>query len=444
MKILVIETEPLALPFILKCQEAGHQVFWYCLENIENGYKNTPGLGFSGITVVNNYVATIPKVDLTVCMDNNVKFTGKLDVAKKRGFKVYSPSVKSAELEIKREDGLKFLEAHGIKCPEYKKFNTLEEAVKFLEKDKGRFVFKTLGSEEDKSLSYCSKDAGDMIEHINWLKMNKLTPKDPFILQKFIGGIEFAVNGWMGTKGFIGKFGEAFEHKGLAAGEKGPATGEMGTVHKYVDKSLFAEKILGPIEEDLVKLGHLGNLDVNCIIDEEGNIWPLEFTARHPYPGWQLMLNQHTGDPAQWMLDACNGKDTLEQVTDIGICVVLVIPPFPFENLGADSSRAQGLPIYGVTNGNRKHLMPQFVRMGNFTSIDDNGNFKKEKGWVTAGTYYMVVNALGNSIEQAQKRVYKTVDQLHTPGSWFRDDIGEKVLKWLPDLQKHDLGTEFK
>jgi phosphoribosylamine-glycine ligase len=82
--------------------------------------------------------------------------------------------------------------------------------------------------------------------------------------------------------------------------------------------------------------------------------------------------------------------------------------------------------------------------MGNFTSIDDNGNFKKEKGWVTAGTYYMVVNALGNSIEQAQKRVYKTVDQLHTPGSWFRDDIGEKVLKWLPDLQKHDLGTEFK
>jgi phosphoribosylamine--glycine ligase len=445
MRILLIESEALNLSFAVKCAEAGHTVYWYSYEANQKDNKSNVGKGFlpEGIIQIKNWVPYINQVDLTIHLDNN-RFIERLDAFKKKGFPIYAPSTASAELEIKRERGLKFLKEHGIPVPDYFKFKTLDEAVAFLQKDKGRYVFKTLGDEEDKSMSYCSKDAGDMIEHINWLKLNKIAPKDAFILQKFIKGIEFAVNSWMGSRGFIGKFGEAFEHKGLASGELGPATGEMGTIHKYVTSSLYADKILKPLEAALVEMGHLGNIDVNCIIDEEGNIWPLEFTARHPYPGWMLMMAQHNGDPATWMLDAIKGKDTLDQKLDIGICVVLVVPPFPFESMGADCDRADGLPIYGVTKGNRKHLMPQFVRMGSYTVQDEKGNIRKEKGWVTAGTYVMVVNALGDSIEQCRTRVYKTIDQLHIPGMFYRDDIGEKVLKWLPELNKHGLGKEFK
>lgn len=441
MKILYIEAEPLGLPFLTRCVDAGHTVYWYSKEANVKGNKDNIGEGFKGITRISNWVQYISKVDLTINGDNN-SFLERLDSFRAKGYKIYSPTVKSAELEIKREIGLTFLEDHGIKCPPYIRFNTYDEAIKFLLKDKKRYVMKTLGDEEDKSLSYCSKDAADMIEHLLWLDKNKITC-GVFILQEFIKGIEFAVNSWMSTKGFIGLPGEAFEHKGLAAGEKGPATGEMGTIHKYNEDSLFFDRILKPLEKDLVKLGHLGNIDVNCIIDDKGDIHPLEFTARHPYPGWQLMLSQHNGDPVQWMLDACNGLNTIVQRTDIGITVVLVVPPFPFEGDVIAVEKSKGLPIYGITTGNRKHLQPQFVKMAKFHVLEDDKIVEKE-GMVTAGTYFMCVNALGDSIEQCQKRVYKTIDQLHVPGMFYRNDIGEKCIKWLPELQSHGYGLEFK
>jgi phosphoribosylamine---glycine ligase len=443
MKILCIELEALNLPWMMSCVEAGHEVFWYAHEEQDPSTKKNVGDGIPGITKVDNWVPYVKKVDLTVHMDN-AKFLERLDAFKKQGYKIYAPSVKSAELEIKREAGLKFLEAHGIKCPVYKKFKTLEEAQNFLMSDKGRYVMKTLGDEEDKSLSYCAKDAADMIEHMNWLKMNGIIPKDSFILQEYIKGIEFAVNSWMGSKGYIGLPGFAFEHKGLMPSEKGPSTGEQGTVHKYGQRELFFDKILKPLEKDLTALGHLGNIDVNCIIDEEGNIWPLEFTARNPYPGWQLMLNQHKGDPAQWMLDACNGMDTLKQVEETGICVVITIPPFPFKGDKKEEKKDKGLPIYGITNGNKKHIKPQFVKMGTYIVQDEKGNLKKQRGLVTAGNYVLVVDALGNSIEQCRERVYKTVDELHIPGIMYRDDIGEKVQKWLPNLHKLGFAKDFK
>lgn len=443
MKVLYIESEPLGLPFLTRCVEAGHEVFWYSAEANVKGNTDGIGDGFPGITKVANWVQYVNKVDLIINGDNNA-FLERLDSFRAKGIKIYSPTVKSAELEIKREIGLKFLEAHGIKCPSYQKFSTYDQAIAFLKKDGKRYVMKSLGDEPDKSLSYCGKDAADLIEHIIWLQKNKIKCGS-FILQEFIKGIEFAVNSWMGTKGFIGKPGEAFEHKGLAAGEKGPATGEMGTIHKYTNDSLFFDTVLKPLEKDLVKLGHLGNVDVNCIIDEKGDIHPLEFTARHPYPGWQLMLSQHNGDPVQWMLDACNGIDSTDQKTDIGITVVLVVPPFPFEDDEKAVEKSKGLPIYGITNGNRKHLQPQFLKMGKFNVQDpETKKITEQKGWVTAGTYFMVVNALGDSIEECRKRVYKTIDQLHVPGMFYRNDIGSKLEPWLPELHKYNLGLEFK
>lgn len=442
-KILIIDSEPLNLNFAMRCVEAGHFIYWHYFDK---SIKDV-GLGVypDKIKHIDNWISIIKDVDITVNFQNE-KYLNKLDFFRTtKGCKIFSPSQKSADLEIKREVGLKFLESHGIKCPAYRKFKTIDEAEAFLRTDKGRYVMKSLGDEDDKSLSYCSKDAADLIEHLHWLKKNKIEPKDTFILQEFIKGTEFAVNAWVGAKGFIGKFGESFEHKALASGEKGPATGEMGTVQKYVESSVYADTVLKPLEADLVKLGHIGSIDVNSIITDDGTIHPLEFTARFGYPQWMIQQNLHEGDPVQWMIDACDGKDTLQVKMDTGLCVVLVVGPFPFENHGADTTRSEGLPIYGVNNGNKKHLIPQFAKMGMInTQSAEGGAIKKEKGWVTASTYYMVVNALGDSIEQCRTRVYKTIDQLHTPGSFYRDDIGEKVVKWLDGLHKNNFAKEFK
>ena len=64
----------------------------------------------------------------------------------------------------------------------------------------------------------------------------------------------------------------------------GPNTGEMGTVLMYCKKSKLADKVLKPLESYLVKTGHTGYVDVNCIVDDKGTPFPLEFTMRYGCP----------------------------------------------------------------------------------------------------------------------------------------------------------------
>jgi len=50
-------------------------------------------------------------------------------------------------------------------------------------------------------------------------------------------------------------------------------------------------------------------------------------------PGWPLFQIQqalHKGDPAEWMLDLLDGKDTLKVSKDIACGVVVSIPDYPY------------------------------------------------------------------------------------------------------------------
>ena len=57
------------------------------------------------------------------------------------------------------------------------------------------------------------------------------------MLQDFIEGIEVGISAWMGSEGFLKPKNINFEFKKLMSDDYGPATGEMGTVCKYVSTS---------------------------------------------------------------------------------------------------------------------------------------------------------------------------------------------------------------
>src|SRR2546429_8024316 len=276
MRLLIIDHDAVALAFALRCQKAGHAVRWF----IKPKESNNPhvGEGFKGLEKIDNWVSSVKWADLIWCSSND-DYLPKLDALRKRGSKVFGPSEASAALEIKRAVGMKFLEDHGIRVPGYQQFTSLADAEAHVRKTEKRYVFKTLGDNEDKSLSYCSKTPADMIARLQRWQRLKLNPKGPVMLQEFIEGIEFGVSAWMGSEGFFGMPNENFENKRLLSGNCGPNVGESGSILKYVDLSVLAEEMLYPLERDLVALGHLGDIDINCIIDAEGKAWPLEWTA---------------------------------------------------------------------------------------------------------------------------------------------------------------------
>lgn len=438
MKVLLIEMEDAGcgLPFALACIKAGHEVRYFLRK--ENNQRI--GEGMKGLERIDNWVPSARTWADLVCSTGNDEFIPKLNALRKQGVAYFGPSVESANLEIKREAGMVLMKKAGLELPEFEMFDSLDKAAAHVRKNPGRYVFKTLGSEEDKSLSYVGKSAADMVARLQYWKRLGLNPKGRVMLQKFVDGIELGVSRWMGRDGFIGPYNENFEHKKLLSGNCGPNCGEAGTVQKYTDDSMLGEAVLEPLEQYLVEMGHLGDVDINCIIDEDGQPWPLEFTCRWGWPAFNIMLATHKGDPAQWMLDACEGRDTLHVDKAIACGIVIAQPDYPYSK--ATARDTLDVPIYGPSQGNRKYVHPQSVKMATLPAMKDDEVVDKRM-WATCGDYIAVVTGTGKTVRQACDRAYKVVGEIQIPNMIYRDDIGEKLEEELPRLQAQGFATEF-
>lgn len=430
MKLLLIDTDNVGLSFAWRAVTAGHQVKWFVKPKPANNPDT--GKGFKGIEKVPNWIPHVKWADLIICTSND-DYLERLQFFREKGFPFFGPSVKSAALEIDRTTGMKFMEKAGIEIAPYETFKSMEEALGHVRKEGGRYVFKTLGDNEDKALTYCSKSPADLIGWMTRIISRGEQPKGDVILQTFIEGIEMGVSRFLGTKGWVGQWNESFEHKKLMSGNHGPNTGEMGTIAYFTGKSKLGEDTLGKMEEALVKLDHTGDIAIGFIIDKEGKPWPTEFTCRFGWPIANMMLGATEGDPVQWMKDALDGKDTTTFKEDIGCCLVIAHADFPHGN--ATKREVSGVPIYGITRGNKRHLHPQGVKIDVLPDMDGDKVVERPV-WNTSTDYAVVVTGFGRDVKQAATRAYKTAGQLHISNHILRDDVGEGLEKQLPTLHK--------
>lgn len=431
--ILIVDSDGIGLDFSLRCTAAGHVVKHF-MRKQHDGQRDKAGDGL--VEKVPDWEKWMQWADLIVPTNNTV-YIDRLEDFRKLNYPIFGPSKQSARLEVERGYGMQVLKQHGIDVPPYKTFSTLDEAESYCWKHDGKYVFKTLGSEEDKSLTYAAQDCSDMISRIRrWKKFGKKL-KGACMLQDFIPGNEIGVSAWMGNDGFLSPRGENFEYKKLLSGDYGPNTGEMGTVMYYA-KSKLAKSVLDPLEGFLKSIGHRGDVDINVIVDDKGKAWPLEFTCRLGWPAFFIMCSQHDCDPAQWMLDALNGKDTLKVDSDVYIGIVLAQSPYP--NKGGNRDESVGVPIHGVTKDNYDDLHFAEVMMGKGVDCVDGKPVLKDM-LVASGEYIMVATGKGESVRQARRRVYKTVDEIHFPNKIVRDDVGEDLEKALPILQAQGYAT---
>jgi phosphoribosylamine--glycine ligase len=430
MKVLIIDQDGVGLSFAMRATDAGHQVRWFIKPRPSNSKKI--GNGFKGIEKVGNWVSSVKWADLIISTSND-DYIDRLGFFAKQGYPVFAPSPESTKLEVSRQDGMKLLESVGIECVPYKTFKSMADAEKHVIKTDERFVFKTLGDNEDKSLTYVSKSPADMVA---WMRRTP-PPKGEVMLQTFVQGIEMGVSRFMGSKGWVGQWNESFEHKKLMSGNYGPNTGEMGTIAYFTETSKLGSETLGKLEKALLKLNHRGDTALGFMIDEKGKPWPTEWTCRLGWPIANMMLGATKGDPVAWMKDALDGKDTTTFSEDIGCCLVLAHADFPHGNAPEDVTH--GVPIAGVTRGNKHSLHPQAVQMMPQPQAGpgDKGIIEKDM-WSTAGDYVGVITGYGKSVKQAAKRAYGTAKDIHVANPILRDDIGELLEEQLPKL--HGMG----
>ena len=442
MKLLIIDTDGLGLGLAWRAAKWGHEVRWFIQPNGKMSKKI--GAGFAGIKRVDNWLAHAAWADVIFPTFYDKHYTPRLQKLRERGAPVFGPSMESAELEVKRGVGMKLLEKCGVNVPDWKQFPTLAAAEKFVWANPKRWVFKTLGDNEDKSLSYCAMSAADMIERLRYWERIGLNPKGPVMLQEFIEGSEMGISRWMGAKGWIGPPQENLEHKKLMTGGYGPNTGEMGTTSQYVEKSKLFEDVLAPIEKELIRLGHLGDIDLNCIISkDDGKPYVLEFTCRPGWPAYNLMISQHAGDPIAWKAAALEGVDKLSAIASKDATVGVVIAGFDFPVSKLAAQETEGVPIFGVTKKNGAHIHPQYVSIELKADMAGDGVIERPI-WVTAGDYLAVVVGQGKTVKQAADRAFDIVGELHVPNMIVRKDVGYCAEDPLTELHKHGYAKEMR
>jgi len=432
MRLLIVDPEGGALDLAVRAKEAGHHVR-ICIRET----PKTEHIGRGLVEVVREFQPFLQWADLLFNADNT-RWLRELDAFRVHGTPIVGPSQETAQWELDRTVGMAVLKAHDIDTPPYQEFTDYDKAIAYVKKRNVRLVSKPSG-DADKSLSYVAKTPADLVYMLErWKKAGKL--KSPFILQDFVGGVEMAVGGWFGPHGFNVGWCENFEFKKLMDGDMGVATGEQGTVLRYVQRSKLARIVLEPLAELLAVKEYVGYIDVNCIIDEKGTPWPLEFTMRPGWPTFNIQQELHEGDPVEWLMDLANGRDARNTIMDtVAIGVVLSIPDYPYSHL--TRKEVIGSPIYGLSPGLLRHVHFCEVMQGK-APVDRGGTIVEEPIPVTGGDYVLVMTATGQTVYDAKQKCYRRLKRLTLPNSpMYRTDIGDRLSKQLPEIQSHGFAT---
>lgn len=426
MRILLIDTGANFLDFALRCVAAGHLVRWFIAPD-KNGDRIPVGDGL--IEKVSEWQKWMGASDLILASDNT-KYVTMLEPYRKLGYPIFGCNIAGADMELNRSTGQKILKDAGVQIMDYKTFSSYDDAESFVRKTMKRYVSKPSG-DADKALSYVSKSPADMIYMLRrWKNAGKL--KQPFILQEFTPGIEMAIGGWFGKKGWSSAININFEHKKLMNGDLSVNTGEMGTVVAYTEKEKLADKVLFPVSDYLLKIGYTGYLDVSVIIDDKGTPWPLEFTARPGWPHNQIISSLHEGDPATWMSDLLEGFDSLEVKKGVCTGVVVTIPDFPYGKV--PRTDLCGIPIY--CDQTNPDIHPAEI-MGGIAPTVAGNKVVDLPCWVSAGNYLFIATGVAPTISASARKAYEVIKTVEIPNSpGYRTDIGYRLKKELPELQK--------
>ncbi len=417
------------LAWCLRCMDAGHSVKWFLAPQ----YRKT-GQGL--VPKVESWQPHMAWADL-VFMTDNAFYVSEVQKFIDKGFPVFGPNLLGTQLELDRNKGQEILRKNGIKVIPFAEFESADKAKAFVRAFPKRYVSKPSGN-ASKDMSYCSKGPRDMFAMLDrWKILGKI--KGPFILQRFVKGVEMGVGCVLTKNGWSQWIEENFEFKKFMNGDIGVNTGEQGTIMRFTRKSKLFDEVLKPLEHALHRIGYIGYVDVNCIIDRNGDPWPLEFTMRPGWPAFQIQLEAQKGDVATWMIDAIHGDDTADFYEDIAAGVVVTIPDYPYSKL--TNKDVWGYPVWGITKENRSHVQLAEVYAG---KVYENDGTQRE-GFLTSGDYVYIATGKGGSVTQASKNAYSVVSRIEIPNDpQWRTDIGDRLQNQLPVLQKFGYAEGIK
>jgi phosphoribosylamine---glycine ligase len=340
------------------------------------------------------------------------------------------PTIGDSELADKLEEdrlfALDFMTRCGLQVAPYEAFDNPADGIRHIKKRDKRLVFKPIGEQDDKSTTYVSRDAKDMLRYFDVLFRSAKVSQ--YILQDFVEGVEASSEVYINQTGYYA-LNHTIETKKFLNNELGPNTGCSGSLcwMPRRDNPLF-EKGLKKCIEPLQELGYSGPIDLNSILNPEG-AWALEFTPRFGYDATALLtrlLPVGFGD----FLYAIANEETVPDLTSrhpFCASVRLSIPPYPTDALPEKFYKA-GVPIEGLTEEDLENFFIYDVRKrGESDDLETAGLC----GWIGSPM------AVGDTPDQAFDDCYKMLKHVRVPNGQYRTDVCVATCKRYYQLREH-------
>lgn len=338
---------------------------------------------------------------------------GIVDDFRSHHLAIVGPTQKAAQLEASKAFAKGFMTRAGVPTAAYCEFQPEQysEAQAYLTTQTLPIVIKQDGLAAGKGVVIAQTEQ----EAQDTLRSMLVVQKTPVVIEEFLQGEEFSFFSLVNEEhvipiGFARDYKRAYDH------DEGLNTGGMGAFAplKWISKEL-EEEVLATIVRPLIKqmkeegFPYTGVLYSGLMQTAQGPK-VIEFNARFGDPETQIVLPLLETDLYDIVEAHLNQSDIqIEIADDVSLGVVLAAEGYPQQN-------ATGMPLQFEHNFPLEQVC--FAGVGE----DEQGQL------IATGGRILMVTSRQQTIEACRQDVYRLLEQLKVPQTFYRHDIGKTSM----------------
>jgi len=360
------------------------------------------------------------KINLVVVGPEDPLVKGITDQFSAEGINCFGPTAKAAQLEGSKEYSKMFMQKYRIPTANYSSFNNALEARTYVKNKTYPLVIKADGLAAGKGVVIVEnyKSAIDNIDDFMDKETHGQAGKK-IIIEEFLVGQELSFIVIVNGKEIL-PLATSQDHKTIGEGDVGLNTGGMGAFSPvpFVNKILHEKilnKVIIPTVNGLQNEGihYRGFLYAGLMIDKNLEPKVLEYNCRFGDPETQPIMMRLNSDLFD-LIDTCfkGGIDEYPISWDSNTALGVIM-----SSQGYPESYETGMEIKGLNSIN------------NNIKVFHSGTKNENDKMLTNGGRVLCVTALGKDIKQSRDLAYSATSKIHWKGSYFRKDIGFRIMK---------------
>lgn len=358
--------------------------------------------------------AQTQQINLCVVGPEAALVAGVTDAFREAGIPVFGHTQAATQIEASKEFAKELMVRYNIPTAAYRSFSDYEAAIAYVRsRNVYPAVLKYDGLAAGKGV-VIAQDEQEAEHALRNMLVGEAFGKGKVVIEDYLEGPEFSFMAFVDHHR-VYPMPLSQDHKRAYDGDKGPNTGGMGAYTPLpfisaVEEQWALEHILQPVADAMVAEGKpLTGVLYGGLMKTADGIKVIEFNARFGDPETEVVLPLLETD-AYTVFHAIATGEPLEAIRwrrEATVGVVMASRGYP-------GTHTKGAEITGLEN-----FDGQVLHMGT----------KRTEGrLVTNGGRVLMCIAHGDTIPQAQQKVYSEIEKIHCSNLFYRTDIAHWAL----------------